>query len=172
MSEIELTIYKYGSDILRKRAKEVKKIDTKIIQLAKDMINTMFNAHGIGLAANQVGYDVQVLAADFSTDPEKHNPVVLINPKILQRRGKVVMEEGCLSFPGIHFNVKRAKWIKVSAKNLNGVEVILEMEGLPARILQHEIDHLNGKLFIDYLPLLKKLSVCRMIKVRKKQNQW
>ncbi|MFA5857616.1 MAG: peptide deformylase [Elusimicrobiota bacterium] len=169
-----LPIRKYGDKILRRPARRVKDINEGIRGLINDMLVTMINARGVGLAANQVGHNLQILVADLSAGQEgrKCEPVVLINPAVIKKKGRVRMEEGCLSFPGLQMTITRAKWIKVSAMNLNGVVVEIETEGFPARILQHEIDHLNNKLIIDHMPLLKKLIIWREIRKRRKTKTW
>ncbi len=133
-----------GDEILRKRAKEVDVINDKLIMLVKDMAETMYDAEGIGLAAPQVGILKRVVVIDIG-----EGLIELINPKIVSRSGEQSEMEGCLSVPEIVGRVKRPLKVVVEARNLKGKEIVVEGEGLLARALSHEIDHLDGILFID-----------------------
>ncbi|MDR3211841.1 MAG: peptide deformylase [Planctomycetota bacterium] len=143
-----LSIFNYPQRILRVTSSPVREIDLKIRRLAADMIDTMIDANGLGLAAPQVGQNIRLAVVDF--DCENHSPQVLINPVIIRRsREKEEAEEGCLSFPGIRGPVKRPVRVTCQALNLDGELVEYQCEDLTARAIQHEIDHLDGLLFID-----------------------
>lgn len=143
-----LPIRRYPDPALRETAVPVAVIDDGLRRLAADMIETMIAADGVGLAAPQVGKSVRVAVVDF--DPGRRDPRVLINPVITRRsRRKEVSDEGCLSFPGLRSKVKRAQNVTCSAQNLDGDVVEYAAEGLAARAVQHEIDHLDGMLFVD-----------------------
>jgi peptide deformylase len=153
-----LPIYTYGTDVLRKKAKPVKQINDKIIKLIIDMFETMHDAQGIGLAATQVGSMHRIIVIDVSEMEEmKHiKPFVLINPVLISEDGSLVMEEGCLSIPNIREQVERAEKIRVKFKNTNFNDVEIEAEGIIARVILHELDHLNGVLFVDRLSTEQK----------------
>lgn len=150
-----LPITVYGDKILRKKAKEIKEVDLKTIELIKNMFDTMRNANGIGLAANQVGSDQSVFVVDISQveDYEDTRPIAFINPRIIKRSDKkVVMEEGCLSIPDIREEIRRPESITIVYHDTDLKEHTLEADGLMARVIQHEYDHLQGILFTDLLP--------------------
>ncbi len=154
-------IRKYPDPVLRQKTARISTIDGEIERLIDDMIETMHAAPGVGLAANQVGVSLQVAVIDLSTREEKEEGrmrpiVVLINPEILSMEGSVTEEEGCLSIPEYAEKVKRAAKVKVRALDRTGRPFELEAEDLMAKALQHEIDHLNGLLYIDRLSPLKK----------------
>jgi len=152
-----LQVRKFGDKILKKKAKKIRKIDDKIIKLAYDMAETMKLGRGIGLAAGQVGVlkRIIVVEADF----QNQRVLALINPKITRKsKEKATDKEGCLSFPGIYLDIKRSKKIKVKAKNIKGEKIIIDAEGILARALQHEIDHLNGVLFYKRLGPIKRIA--------------
>jgi peptide deformylase len=148
-----LPIYTYGDEVLNKVAKPLKKVDEKIQMLIDDMFETMQQANGIGLAAPQVGVSIRLLVVDVSCVKEyKHvPPMVVINPQILETRNEVLMEEGCLSIPGVREEVWRPEVIKLKYRDRNFQEHIEEFDGLLSRVIQHEFDHLNGDLFIEKL---------------------
>lgn len=166
-----LKIYKYGEPVLKKKCLPVKEITPEIKKLAADMLETMYANMGVGLAACQVGVPDRICVIDIRPEG-KRKPIVLINPKIIDKSGKMLEEEGCLSFPGIVARIKRYKNVKVSAVNENGLPVIVEGEYLLSKALQHEIDHLDGKVFISRLPIYKKLQVQYQIRKRKKLGEW
>lgn len=141
-------IRKEGDDILRKKCKPVDKIDERLLVLIDDMIDTMYEADGVGLAAPQVGILKRLFVIDVYDD---FGPRVFINPEILEVKGSQVGEEGCLSIPGRNGEVDRPYYVKVKATNEKGEEFILEAEELLARAVCHENDHLNGILFIDHV---------------------
>ncbi len=155
-----LPIRVYPDPILRSVAKPVAVINAELRQLAQDMIETMEDANGVGLAAPQVGAGLRMVIVDF--DPEKGDPRVLINPVITKRRGrKLLGDEGCLSFPGLRSRVKRTPSLIVEAQDLDGAIAAHEAEGLAARAVQHEIDHLDGMLFVDKVGPSDKQSLQR-----------
>ncbi len=149
-----LTILEYPDPRLRKKALPVESVDSSIRTLVDDMLETMYAAPGIGLAANQVNVQKRVIVIDVSE--EKNAPLCLINPEILCTSGTEEMDEGCLSVPGIFEKVSRAEKVKVRALDREGAYFELETGGLLAVCIQHEVDHLEGKLFIDYLSPLKR----------------
>jgi len=160
-------IKKFPDPVLRKKTDAVGAIDENLCRLIDDMVETMRAAPGVGLAANQVGVPLQVAVIDIGAHEDegtKHPLVVLINPEILSQEGTVVAEEGCLSVPDFTEKVKRAARVKVRAKDRAGKIFELEADGLMAKALQHEIDHLNGILFIDRLSPIKKSIFRRRLK--------
>ncbi len=152
-------IRKYPDPVLRQKTGRVETLDAAVERLIDDMIETMHAAPGVGLAANQVGVPLQVAVIDLSFREEKgqrHPLLVLVNPEMISLEGSVTEEEGCLSLPEYAEMVKRASKVKVRAQDRAGKSFELEAEGLLAKALQHEIDHLNGLLFVDRLSPLKK----------------
>jgi peptide deformylase len=166
----KLKIKKYGDPALRKRAEAVSKINENIKKLASDMLETMYSAPGVGLAAPQV--DVSLRLCVIDVDPNKKSPVVMINPKIISGVNKITDEEGCLSFPGFYENVSRFENIIVGYIDLNGTRQEIKAQNFFAKVVQHEIDHLDAKLFIDYLPDWKRKSIEKKIKRKKKAGDW
>ncbi|MGD8378438.1 MAG: peptide deformylase [Gammaproteobacteria bacterium] len=152
-----LNILHYPDERLRNVARPVDKVDDEIRRLVDDMFETMYDAPGIGLAATQVNVAHRVIVIDVSED--RGSPLCLINPEILELDGMERMEEGCLSVPGIYAEVQRAERVKVRALDRDGEAFELEAEGLLAVCIQHEIDHLDGKLFVDYLSELKRQRI-------------
>ncbi|MEI8377735.1 MAG: peptide deformylase [bacterium] len=142
----------YGDETLRKESKEVHKVSAKIKALIKDLKDTMYAANGVGLAAPQIGENVRVFVVDVSPEDQPHNPIVFVNPKIIQKSGAINSYEGCLSFPEAYTNVRRYEYVKIKAYDINGRPFLLEaFDGtLLARAIQHEFDHLDGVLFIDH----------------------
>ena len=153
-----LPIYIYGTDILKKKAKPVKEISDETIQLIKDMFDTMHLSNGIGLAANQVGVLEQILVVDLSEMEEykETKPMAVINPEIIEEEGEWEMEEGCLSLPEIRDIIRRAEKITVKFHDASLREQRIEATGMLGRVLQHEIDHLNGILITDHLSAAKR----------------
>ena len=145
-------IVKYGDDFLRQPTKEVHKISRKVQDLIHDLLDTMYAANGVGLAAPQIGSDLRVFVIDVSMNDEPLNPIVFINPKIIKKSGAVVSHEGCLSFPEAYTDVRRYKDVMVKALDRHGRPFVLEAKDgtLLARAIQHEFDHLEGVLFIDH----------------------
>jgi peptide deformylase len=149
-----LRVLHFPDPLLRKKAAPVTAIGADIRKLANDMVETMYHEGGIGLAATQVNIRKRVVVMDLSE--QRNNPVYLINPEIIHSEGVEEMQEGCLSVPGYYDLVQRAEKVRVRYQNLAGETVETEADGLLAVCIQHEIDHLNGKLFIDYLSPLKR----------------
>jgi peptide deformylase len=167
----KLNIRKYGDPVLRKKCKPVTEINEDINRLIRDMLETLYQAPGIGLAANQVGVPLKLCVIDVKPGGRRE-PLVLINPVITGKKGRAHEEEGCLSFPGLSAKVKRASEVRVEAVNEKGLPIIVEGREVMARCLQHEIDHLEGKVFLDYLPFLQKLKFKREIQKLKKEGGW
>lgn len=153
----KLPILEFPDPRLRTVAKPVEKVDDALRNLVDDMFETMYAAPGIGLAATQVDVHVRLLVLDVSED--KSRPMVFINPEILSADGHQVYQEGCLSVPGIYADVKRANQVRVRALDRNGEVFELDADGLLAVCIQHEMDHLAGKVFVDYLSPLKREQV-------------
>lgn len=149
----------YGDPILREKAKPIEKIDREVKDLVDNMIATLKNAKGLGLAAPQVGALVRIFIIDLSTIELTESIRVFINPVIVETSGEVVMEEGCLSFPGIYQKIARPENIKIRATDLDGKEFLLEASGVLARAIFHEYDHLEGKLLIDYFSPISRVLV-------------
>ncbi len=163
-----LTILEYPDPKLRKKAVAVPDVDDDLRILIDDMFETMYAAPGIGLAATQVDVHKRLLVADVSQ--EKDDPRVLINPEILEKDGVVVTEEGCLSVPGYFEEVERAEHIRVRYLDRDGNRQEQEAEGLLAVCIQHEIDHLNGKLFVDYLSEAKRQRIRKKLEKDRRQQ--
>lgn len=159
-----LTILHHPDSRLRKKAAPVAQVDAVIRQIIDDMFATMYAAKGIGLAATQVNIQQQIVVMDISE--ERDAPQVFINPEILHKEGSIEHEEGCLSVPDYYDKVTRAERVTVRAVNRDGETFELQAEGLLAICIQHEMDHLQGKLFVDYLSTLKQQ------RVRKKLEKW
>ncbi len=165
----KLQILTFPDPRLRKHARPVREVDDRIRKLADDMLETMYDAPGIGLAATQVGVDLQVIVVDVSE--ERNQPLVLINPEVVAAEGEEESEEGCLSVPGFFEKVKRAERVKVKALDRDGQPLELELEGLLAVCVQHEIDHLKGKLFVDYLSRLKRERIRKKLEKEARARQ-
>ena len=155
MSRLE--ILHFPDPRLRRRAGPVSVVDDEIRRLIDDMLETMYDAPGIGLSAPQVNVAKRVVTIDVS--PDRSAPVCLVNPEILATDGETETEEGCLSVPGVYEIVKRPEWVRVSALDRDGRTREVEAEGLLAVCIQHEIDHLDGRLFVDYLSRLKRQRI-------------
>jgi len=183
---MKLSIVQYGDPVLRAKGKRVEKIDDRVRELAANMIETMHAANGVGLAAQQVGEALQLTVLDVSqvedrpstlklngqkADPKNAMPLVLINPEIKLGDGTDTGTEGCLSFPEINGEIERAKTITGRAQNLEGETVELEASGLLARAIQHEVDHLNGVLFIDRMTSATKTALSSRLRRLQKETQ-
>ncbi|WP_036138404.1 peptide deformylase [Luteibacter sp. 9135] len=161
-----LTILEFPDPRLRTVAAPVTVFDAELKQFVADMYETMYSANGVGLAATQVNVHQRLLVADMSDD--RNEPMVLINPEIVEKDGQQVYQEGCLSFPGIYADVTRALHVKVRAQDADGNPVLVDVEGPLAVCIQHEMDHLAGKVFVDHLsPLKRGMLLKRMEKQRK-----
>jgi peptide deformylase len=164
-------IKKYPEKVLMQKTSPVKEFDAELQRLIDDMIETMYAAPGVGLAANQVGVSRQVVVIDASTEDEKVPLLVLINPEIIHTEGVIELEEGCLSLPGYLTVVRRHAFVKVKGLDREGREIEVEGEGLLARALQHELDHLNGVLLIDRIGRIKReFFRKRFLKERRRQQ--
>ena len=164
-----LTIIEYPDPRLRTVAEPVTVFDAELATFVQDMYQTMYESDGVGLAATQVNVHKRVLVADMSA--ERNERLCLINPEILEKDGSQVYQEGCLSFPGIYADVTRALKVKVRAQDVTGDEFIVETEGPLAVCIQHEMDHLAGKVFVDYLsPLKRSMLLKRMEKQRRQAS--
>jgi peptide deformylase len=163
-----LTILHFPDDRLRTVAKPVERVDDKLRSIIDDMFETMYEAPGIGLAATQVNFHQRLIVIDVSED--KSQPLVFINPEILEKEGVEEMDEGCLSVPGIYEKVQRADKVKVRALDRNGESFEMEADGLLAVCIQHEIDHLDGKLFVDYLSSLKRQRIKKKLEKQLRQT--
>jgi len=163
-----LSILEFPDPRLRTRAQAVQIFDAQLGQLIADMLETMYTAPGIGLAATQVNVHRQVVVMDTSTD--KGEPQVYVNAQILEREGEEVSEEGCLSVPNTFEQVQRAARVRVRAQDLKGRVFERELTGLTAICLQHELDHLAGKLFVDYLSVLKRERIRRKLDKERRER--
>ena len=151
-----LSIRTYGDPVLRKRAKEVARVDDKIRKLATEMLRTLKDAGGIGLAATQVGEELRIFVVDRSQFQLETSPLIVVNPVIVASSGEQIEEEGCLSLPGTYADVARPLEMTVKGMDLDENEMIIEAKGTLSRVLAHEIDHLDGVLFVDHLSSLKR----------------
>ena len=157
------TILQYPDPRLREVAEPVDQVDDEIRTLVEDMAETMYAAPGVGLAANQIGVNKRIFVIDIADEDEPSDLRVFINPEIIERDGQIVFNEGCLSFPGVSEEVKRAERVKVRALGADGKPFEVEADGLLAVAIQHETDHLNGVLMIDKLNALKRRLVSRKL---------
>jgi peptide deformylase len=166
-------ILKYGASVLEQAADPVTDFDTaELRELVADMWQTMYSAKGVGLAAPQIGFGKRVSVIDISAGEDETKKLVIINPEIVQSEGTQTGEEGCLSLPGFREPVTRANDVLVRAKNEKGEEIELRGQELLARAFQHEIDHLNGILFINHLSALKRDIIRRKVKKLQKSGEW
>jgi peptide deformylase len=167
-----LKILKYGAPELRNVSKPVDAFDGELQNIVKNMFETMYGSPGIGLAAAQVGINIQLITIDLSVGEDESKKMVVCNPKILSSEGTQRGDEGCLSIPDFSESVARPKRLVVQAKNQAGEDITIEADGLLARCLSHEIDHLNGVLFIDHLSPLKRSLIRNKIKKLTKAGEW
>ena len=156
-----LKVRRYGDPVLRRRATAVEMVTSDVRRLADDMIDTMYDEVGIGLAAPQIGVSLRLMVVG---DEEGRGAQVLINPAITAQGGTVTAEEGCLSLPGVFAQVTRFEWVTLEAQDLEGRPIAITARGLRARVFQHEIDHLDGVLFIDRLEPVVRDRIKRRIK--------
>jgi peptide deformylase len=154
MLKTKLKIHTWPDKILRKRCRQVDAIDDNIREILSEMVSLMKVSDGIGLAANQVGLNLSLVVAEIDNKLYK-----LVNPRIIKSEGSISLLEGCLSFPGLELNIKRNKKILISAQDQEGREIKEELEGLAAIVLQHEIDHIQGVVFIDRISFWQKLKI-------------
>jgi peptide deformylase len=165
-------IVKYGNPILEKPGALVKKFDAELEQLAEDMFASMYAAQGVGLAAPQIGKSLRIAVVDVTAGKNPEAKIVLANPEIIHAEGEVREEEGCLSIPGFRGYVLRPQFVTIKARNAKGEEFEIRAENLLARAFCHEIDHLNGILFLQHLSMLKRDLIRRKIKKLRKQGEW
>jgi peptide deformylase len=163
-----LTILRYPDDRLHRVAQPVPIVSDEIRQLVSDMNETMYAAPGVGLAATQVDVHKQIVVVDISETRDQLK--VLINPRILQSRGKADFEEGCLSVPGVFERINRAQWIRVVALDIDGKPFELEAQDMLSVCIQHEMDHLKGRVFVEYLSPLKRTRILGKLKKRQRQT--
>lgn len=157
---------------LRKRSVEIDKFDEKLSTLIDDMLETMYEGKGIGLAAPQIGINLRLAVIDIEVSKKTEDQLIMINPQIIDRKGEVKSQEGCLSVPGVYETVKRSEWIKLSALDRHGEPFEIEAEGLFGYCIQHEIDHLDGKVFIDMLsPLKRNLARKKLEKYKREESK-
>jgi peptide deformylase len=165
-------IVKYGDPVLETPAATVKKFDAELEELAGDMFSSMYAAQGVGLAAPQVGKSIRLTVVDVSNGKNPEAKLVLVNPEIIHAEGEVREEEGCLSIPGFRGYVVRPQFVTVKAQNLKGEPFEIRGENLLARAFCHEIDHLQGVLFLQHLSMLKRDLIKRKIKKLRKEGEW
>ena len=156
-----LSVRKYGDPVLRRRAKPVEAVTPEVRDVIADMVDTMYDEMGLGLAAPQIGVSLRLMVV---ADEEGREARALLNPVITEQGGEVTAEEGCLSIPGIFAPVKRAEWVRLEAQDPEGKPVAITARGLRARVFQHEMDHLDGVLFIDRLDPVTRDRIKRRIK--------
>ena len=159
-----LDVLQYPNPVLREVAQPIETIDDAVREMSQDMLATMYADGGIGLAANQVGWLKRMVVIDVSEEGQAKAPRVFVNPEILEKSGETESSEGCLSIPGVQEKIKRAERVKARWLDLDGKTVEMDMDGVLAICLQHELDHLNGKLFIDYLSPFKRDRAEKAIK--------
>jgi peptide deformylase len=167
-----LKICKYGDEVLKVPAAEIRDITGRIADLAAAMTRTMHLAPGIGLAAPQVGESLQLITVDLSLGENPEELLIIVNPQIVEAEGYEISEEGCLSVPGYSLPIKRRARISLRGTLLDGRDLNAEFDGLKARVLQHEIDHLNGVLIVDRLSSLKRTLIRKEISQKRKSGQW
>ncbi len=165
-------VVKYPEPVLAQRGDEVTVFDEALAKLVDEMFESMYVAQGIGLAAPQIALSKRIAVIDVSFKKNPKDKIVLINPEIVDRTGKQLEEEGCLSLPEIREKVSRAEWVKVRAQDVTGKTFEIEGTELLGRCMQHEIDHLDGILFIDRISRLKREMVLRKIKKMQKNGEW
>jgi peptide deformylase len=165
-------IVKYGDPVLETPAATIKKFDAELEQLVEDMLASMYAAQGVGLAAPQIGKSIRLAVVDVTVGKNPEAKIVLANPDIIHAEGEVREEEGCLSIPGFRGYVVRPQFVTVKAQNAKGESFEIRGEDLLARAFCHEIDHLNGILFLQHLSMLKRDLIKRKIKKLRKQGEW
>ena len=165
-------ILKFGAPELQRESEPVETFDGKLRDLARDMLETMYAAPGIGLAAPQVGVNLRLLVVDVSAGDEKGNQIILVNPEILEREGEQKGEEGCLSIPGFTAMVDRPQRIRIAGQDTRGDRVELEARDLLARVLCHEVDHLDGILYLDRISFFKRDLIKRKIRKLIRSGDW
>jgi peptide deformylase len=165
-------IVRYGADILEKKAVSVENVTGREVAIVRDMVETMYAASGVGLAAPQIGVGERIMVTDASGGEKADGLIVLINPEIVASEGEQFEEEGCLSIPGFSEVVCRPRTVTIRGLDLDGKETIIEGSDLLARAFCHEIDHLNGVMFLEHLSFLKRDLIRRKIRKLVKQDDW
>jgi peptide deformylase len=166
------SIVKYGAVVLEQEAQPVTEFDDKLKKLVQDMFESMYAANGVGLAAPQIGLSLKLAVIDITTGKDPNAKLVLANPKILSGEGTQKEEEGCLSLPGLHAEVRRPMRVTLAAQDLTGKDYTMPGEGLLARAFCHETDHLHGKLFISHLSILKRDILRRKARKLARSGEW
>ncbi|MCB9922884.1 MAG: peptide deformylase [Planctomycetaceae bacterium] len=154
-----MEIITYPHPTLRHKSKPIRRVDTALREIVREMFKLMYEARGVGLAANQVDLPIRLFIANLEADPEKGEEMVFINPVVSMPKGTEENEEGCLSLPGLYGNVVRPKKVRINAYNLQGEEINTDVDGLFSRVVQHETDHLDGVLFIDRMTESAKVEI-------------
>jgi peptide deformylase len=162
----------FGADVLEKPAELVTNITDEEVRLVQDMVETMYKAPGVGLAANQVGVGKRIMVTDPSAGEKQNQLITVVNPEIVVAEGEQYEEEGCLSVPGFSASVLRPKTVILRGVDLNGKEITVEGKELRARAFCHEMDHLNGVFFLDHLSFIKRDMIKRKIRKLMKQGEW
>jgi len=165
-------IVKYGDSVLEKPASTITKFDAELAELAEDMFASMYAAQGVGLAAPQIGKSIRLAVVDVTSGKNPEGKIILVNPEVIHGEGEKREEEGCLSIPGFRGYVVRPQFVTVRAQDTKGGTFEIRGEDLLARAFCHEIDHLNGILFLQHLSMLKRDLIRRKIKKLKKQGEW
>ncbi len=172
MESEALKIYKYGDQVLKERAGDIRNIDQRVVDLAAAMTRTMHAAPGIGLAAPQVGESLRLITVDLSVGENPEELLVVVNPCIIESEGHETGEEGCLSVPGYSLAIRRHTRLLLAGILLDGSELRAEFEGLKARVLQHEIDHIDGFTIVDRISTLKRSLIRKEISQKRKSGEW
>ena len=165
-------ILKFGAEVLDHRSRDIVEFGDDLDALARDMVETMYAAPGVGLAAPQIGLDIRLMVIDITVGEDPNQLIVMANPTMTEKDGEQHEEEGCLSVPGYAGVVTRPAWVRVTGQDLKGNEVTMEGTGLLARAFCHEIDHLDGKLFLERLGMLKRDLIKRKIRKQIRQGDW
>jgi peptide deformylase len=166
------SIVLYGAEVLEKPAEKVTNITDAEVRLVQDMVETMYKAPGVGLAANQVGISKRILVTDPSSGEKRNQLITIVNPEIVVAEGEQYEDEGCLSVPGFSASVVRPQKVILSGVDLDGKEITVEGKDLLARAFSHEMDHLNGVFFLDHISFLKRDMIKRKIRKLMKQGEW
>ena len=162
----------WGSEVLETPSTRVKNITGADVKLVQDMIETMYKAPGVGLAAPQVGVNKRIMVTDTTSGEKKNHLFTIVNPEIVESEGEQFEEEGCLSIPGFSSNVIRPKRVVLKGVDLNGKDIVIEGSDLLARAFCHEMDHLDGKFFLDHISFIKRDMIKRRIKKLMRQGKW
>ena len=160
---MSLTVLKYPSPALKKRTTPVERIGEEIFRLVEDMVETMIKEDGVGLAANQVGADARIFVMNTAPSDEEPNVLAFLNPIVLDQEGEIIDEEGCLSFPELYIKIARPQKVRVYAKDLYNEGFVLDLSGILARAVMHEMDHLNGVLYVDRAAVTEREKIERYL---------